>query len=270
MCASSCYNPFPKAITYQKSPAAAKLAITHHKDETITLKRGGGVHFIIYRYVIISINLLKCLLLMAELGLWTEGFDVQLTLFPTCWIVKTLSVIFVVIFSNSHYLFPETKQFVTEMERVDGLLLSGAQQQHQYFNSSDHATPAHKGMDVDFNNGVNVQDRVQFEADKQAVYRYFVIHKNLLFHLLTVLFDVQAPVVPFACSSSGEMWGSHKRRSWHKSCSSRPWNWCESFYSTWKRWKQDIDDWRCRSWWTGKPKQCTPECNITWQYVVFL
>lgn len=59
------------------------------------------------------------------------------------------------------------------MERVDGLLLSGAQQQHQYFNNSDHGTTAHKGMDIGYHAiaGVNVQDRVQFEADKQAVYR---------------------------------------------------------------------------------------------------
>ncbi len=58
------------------------------------------------------------------------------------------------------------------MERVD-VLLSGAQQQHQYFNSSDHVSAAHKGMDVEYHAiaGVNVQDRVQFEADKQAVYR---------------------------------------------------------------------------------------------------
>lgn len=59
------------------------------------------------------------------------------------------------------------------MERVDGLLLSGAQQQHQYFNSSDHGSAAHKGLDMEYHAiaGVNVQDRVQFEADKQAVYR---------------------------------------------------------------------------------------------------
>lgn len=71
------------------------------------------------------------------------------------------------------YFQSEAKHFRTKMERVDGLLLSGAQQQHQYFNSSDHATSAHKGMDMDYNAGVNVLDRVQFEADKQAVYRYF-------------------------------------------------------------------------------------------------
>lgn len=58
------------------------------------------------------------------------------------------------------------------MERVDSILLNGAQQQHQYFNNSDHTT-AHKGMEMEFHAiaGVNVQDRVQFEADKQAVYR---------------------------------------------------------------------------------------------------
>ena len=61
------------------------------------------------------------------------------------------------------------------MEQVDvGLLLSGAQQQQlQYF----HSSASHKGLDIEYQNvpaGVNnVQDRVQFEADKQAVYRYF-------------------------------------------------------------------------------------------------
>ena len=72
------------------------------------------------------------------------------------------------------YLFHlKTIIFRDEMERADGLLLSGAQQQHQYFNSSDHATTAHKGMDMEYNalTGAHVQDRVQFEADKQAVYR---------------------------------------------------------------------------------------------------
>ena len=67
------------------------------------------------------------------------------------------------------------------MERVDGLLL-GAQQQHQYFNSSDHVTATHKGMDMEYHAiaGVNVQDRVQFEADKQAVYRYLGILGDIL------------------------------------------------------------------------------------------
>ncbi|XP_057374948.1 homeobox protein PKNOX2-like [Daphnia carinata] len=70
------------------------------------------------------------------------------------------------------------------MERVD-VLLSGAQQQHQYFNSSDHVSAAHKGMDVEYHAiaGVNVQDRVQFEADKQAVYRH------PLFPLLALLLE---------------------------------------------------------------------------------
>lgn len=51
---------------------------------------------------------------------------------------------------------------------MDGLL-SGAQQQHHYY-SSDHAN---KEMSLDYNDGLAtaIQDRSQFEADKQSVYR---------------------------------------------------------------------------------------------------
>ena len=85
------------------------------------------------------------------------------------------------------------------MERVDGLLL-GAQQQHQYFNSSDHVTATHKGMDMEYHAiaGVNVQDRVQFEADKQAVYRYLGILGDILSCVVQCCFfsDSRHPLFP--------------------------------------------------------------------------
>lgn len=63
---------------------------------------------------------------------------------------------------------------------MDGLL-SGAQQQHHYY-SSDHAN---KEMSLDYNDGLAtaIQDRSQFEADKQSVYRH------PLFPLLALLLE---------------------------------------------------------------------------------
>lgn len=51
---------------------------------------------------------------------------------------------------------------------MNGLMITGAHMQHQYF-SGGHTNKEDLGYST--NGSTMVQDRAQFEADKQAVYR---------------------------------------------------------------------------------------------------
>lgn len=58
------------------------------------------------------------------------------------------------------------------MNGIESLLLNGAQQQHHYYSNNGGAVSKEMGS-FDYHSGASseVQNRTQFEADKQAVYR---------------------------------------------------------------------------------------------------
>ena len=58
------------------------------------------------------------------------------------------------------------------MDDASGLLLSGAHLQHHYYGGDDNEN---KDIGWEYHAGSHVQDRAQFEADKQAVYRLELI-----------------------------------------------------------------------------------------------
>jgi len=70
------------------------------------------------------------------------------------------------------------------MNGIESLLLNGAQQQHHYYSNNGGAVSKEMGS-FDYHSGASseVQNRTQFEADKQAVYRH------PLFPLLALLLE---------------------------------------------------------------------------------